>query len=86
MLKLKPARLLSVCAAALLLLGATGCHYDYGYTSVSYSYGYDCAPRYYNNWNCNYSYPRYYHAPSDGLRVYTGYTFGTGSGHHRPCR
>lgn len=84
MLMFKPARLLSLSAAALLLLNTTGCHYDYGYTSVSYSYGYDCAPRYYNSWNCDYAYPRYYHAPVDGIRFRTGYTIGTG--HHRPCR
>ena len=78
----KTFRWLNRLAVGLLLLGATGCHYDYGYYSVGYSTGYDCSPRYHSTYRCDYSYTNYYHAPCDGIRFRTDYVLGH-SHHYR---
>ena len=70
-------RRFALLAAGLVLMLATGCHYDYGYYGFGYSYGYDCYPRYHSAYDCDYQYTNiYYHAPCDGVRFRTGYTFG----------
>ncbi len=89
-----PRRLIACVAALLLVLSLGGCHYDYGYYSVGYSYGYDCSPKYHNDWGCDYGYSSgRYHAPCDSVRFRTGYGYRSGYGYNsgyrysgRPCR
>lgn len=77
-----PTRLFATALAAVLLLGVTGCHYDYSYTSIGYGYGYDygysydCSPTYHTRWGYSYGHGPRYHAPCDGIRYRTDYVIG----------